>query len=280
VGAGDHLDKVDTRIRRLKELMRLVIADLPYHLPKDRVKDLVTYAVARLNIRSTKALNGEKSPRVRLTGFRPDFKQEFGLAFGDYAEAFDPKAGEKSNDVTVPRTEPCIALYPSANKNGSWVFFNLKTKTYVGRTQWTKLPTNKLVILVMNELAGANGIKLADLGVEPEPEREAQDCNHAVTVQVHEPIRAEREMTNEEAKISLEEIQLDDVPDLVDRGDDDSVSESGDDDDDLRQTDSDSDPNDDERFEEEIDEMDRWGEELETDDTGSLAPHDMGTVQV
>jgi len=69
VGAGDHLDKVDTRIHRLKELMRSVIADLPYHLPRERVKDLVTYAVARLNIRSTKALYGEASPRVRLTGF-------------------------------------------------------------------------------------------------------------------------------------------------------------------------------------------------------------------
>jgi len=183
--------------------------------------------------------------------------------------------------VTVPRTEPCIALYPSANKNGSWVFYNLKTKTYVRRTQWTKLPTNKLVISVMNDLLGANGIRLADLGSEPEPERVAQDCDRAATVQTHEPIRAVGEMTNEEAEISLEEMHLDDVPDLVDRGDDDSVSESGDDDDDdLSETDSDSDPNDNERFQEEIEEIEGRGEELETDDTGSSAPNDLGRVQV
>ena len=105
-GAGDHLDKKDVRIRRKKELIRAVIADLPYTLPRDRMKNLVVYALSRLNIRSTKALNNEASPRVRLTGFKPDFKHEFGLAFGDYAEVFNPKAAEKSNDVTVPRTEP------------------------------------------------------------------------------------------------------------------------------------------------------------------------------
>jgi len=113
-GAGDHLDKIDIRIRRIKELVRAVIADLPYALPR---------------------------------------------AFGDYAEVYNPKAAEKSNDVTVPRTEPCIALYPSANQNGSWVFFNLITKTYVRRSQWTKLPTSRLVIQVMNDLAGTGGIK-------------------------------------------------------------------------------------------------------------------------
>jgi hypothetical protein len=115
-GAGDHLDKIDTKIRHLKELMRSMIADLSYKLPKDRMKDLVTYAVSRMNIRSTKALNNEASPRVRLTGFKPDFNHEFGLAFGDYEEEYDPKSSDKSNDVTMPWTEPCIALYPSAIK--------------------------------------------------------------------------------------------------------------------------------------------------------------------
>jgi hypothetical protein len=116
--AGDHLDKIDTKIRRLKELMRCVVADLPYSLPRDRVKDLVTYGVSRLNLRSTKALNDEASSRVHLTGIRPEFKQEFGLAFGDYAEVYDPKSTLKSNNINMPRTEPCIALYPSSNKNG------------------------------------------------------------------------------------------------------------------------------------------------------------------
>jgi hypothetical protein len=49
--------------------------DLPYSLPKDRVKDHVTYGVSRLNLQSTKALNDEVSPRVHLTGVRPEFNK-------------------------------------------------------------------------------------------------------------------------------------------------------------------------------------------------------------
>ena len=49
VGAGDHLNKVDARIRRLKELMRCVIAGLPYSLPKARCDDLVSYATGCMN---------------------------------------------------------------------------------------------------------------------------------------------------------------------------------------------------------------------------------------
>jgi hypothetical protein len=131
-GAGDHLDKVDIKIRRLKELMRSVLADLPYSLPKERVKDLVTYGVSRLNNRSTSALNDQASPRVRLTGVVPDFQQEFGLAFGDYAEVYDPKSSKRSNDVKVPRTEPCIALYPSAPE---WIVDFLQFKYQLLRTQ-------------------------------------------------------------------------------------------------------------------------------------------------
>jgi hypothetical protein len=268
VGAGDHLDKVDTRIRRLKELMRCVVADLPYSLPKDRVKDLVTYGVSRLNLRSTKALNDETCPRVRLTGIRPEFKQEFGLAFGDYAEVYDPKSALESNDIKTSRTEPCIALYPSSNKNGSWIFFNLKTKTYVRRTQWSKLPTNKLVIAIMNEMAGDFKLEFTDQGDPYEPEQEPPGQTPAM----HQPIEADAEMTEEEAVIAFDE-GLQHLPDLVGREqDDDSVSESSNSDDEMSE--SSSDPDDDEQFEAELDEMNRRAEELETDDTGSSEPQD------
>ena len=78
-GTGDHLDKVDSKIRRVKELMRSVIAGLPYKLPQERVKDLVTYAVSRINIKSVSSLLDGDCPRVRFTGVKPDFKSEFGL---------------------------------------------------------------------------------------------------------------------------------------------------------------------------------------------------------
>ena len=54
-GAGDNVPKVDAEIRRIKELYRSVKNTLLWKLPQVMVKDLVAYAVARLNIRKTTA---------------------------------------------------------------------------------------------------------------------------------------------------------------------------------------------------------------------------------
>jgi len=162
-GAGDHLNMIDTKIRQMKEIMRAVIDGLPYKLSRDRVKDLATYAVNRMNLKSTEGLISNESPRVRFTGVKPEFNAEFGVSFGDYVEAYNPRAEAKSNDVTVPRTEPCIALYPSANKNGSWVMYNINSNTYVRRSQWKKLPTSQVIINAMNTLAGERALTKVDL---------------------------------------------------------------------------------------------------------------------
>jgi hypothetical protein len=275
-GAGDHLDKIDIKIRRLKELMRAVLVDLPYLLPKDRLNDLVTYSVSRLNNRSTRALNDATSLRIRLTGFKPDFKQEFGLAFGDYAEVFNPKASERSNDVTVPRTEPCVALYPSANQNGSWVFYNLDTKTYVRRTQWKRLPTNKLVIVTMNELAGTSGVKAADVGIPASAAEEMQVDSPGT----HVPTASLPEMTNEEMAIEFDEAL--DLPELVGReDDDDSVSKSGETgNDDNDSQDDDEDPEDRARFEEELQDMEEQENIFQSDSSGSSVPTDNRRIPV
>jgi len=102
VGAGNHLDKLDTKIRQLKELIRSVIPGLPYKLPTEQVKDLVTYAVSCMNLCSTDGFNTNVCPRVRFTGYRLTYKSELGLSFGDYVELYDPKAHKRSNDVLKP----------------------------------------------------------------------------------------------------------------------------------------------------------------------------------
>jgi len=45
-GANDHFCKVDAKIRRIKETARKVKAGLPWELPGQLFKDLVTYAVS------------------------------------------------------------------------------------------------------------------------------------------------------------------------------------------------------------------------------------------
>jgi hypothetical protein len=69
-GAGDHLSIVDNKIRRIKELMRCVRADLPWPLPANLIPELVAYAVSRLNLRRTTAAMNQVAPRVALTGWR------------------------------------------------------------------------------------------------------------------------------------------------------------------------------------------------------------------
>lgn len=56
-GAKDNVAKIDSKIRRIKELMRSVKNSLPLRLPRLMVKDLVAYAVARINIKCTTAIS-------------------------------------------------------------------------------------------------------------------------------------------------------------------------------------------------------------------------------
>ena len=48
-GAGDHVPKLDTRVRRLKEIVRSVVAGLHFKIPGNLVQDLVPYAVRILS---------------------------------------------------------------------------------------------------------------------------------------------------------------------------------------------------------------------------------------
>lgn len=72
-GAGDHLPKVDIRIRRIKEIIRSVIQDLDWTLPKALLGYLVTYAVNRMNTRRITASTSNLAPRVKLTGRKIEY---------------------------------------------------------------------------------------------------------------------------------------------------------------------------------------------------------------
>jgi hypothetical protein len=203
-GAGDHLDKVDAKIRRIKETIRSILAGLPYALAKNLIKDLVTYVISRMNTRRTTALNDNVCPRVKFTGMKIDYEKEYCLGFGDYVESYYPRAEKASNNVLVERTEPCIALYPSGNMNGSWVLYNLKTNAYVRRTQWTKLPMPESIINKMNVLAGAgSSIKAADI----EETTDADDAEE-IMERMHAPPVVPNVIPMTEAEAGIEDVVL------------------------------------------------------------------------
>jgi hypothetical protein len=224
-GAGDHLNKVDSKIRRIKETARSVVAGLPFRIGKPRAKDLITCAVSRVNLKTTSSLNDCTCPRVRFTGLKPEFKNEFGLSFRDYTKAYNPRAEGMSNDVLTMRTEPCIALYPSANRYGSRIMLNLSSNSYVRRTLWKKIPVNQLIISKLNELACVDHITLADIPIdEQENEQIVNECeirSHVV------PEIAQLGMTVDEEAMEHDDPEMPDLCDGMDE--DDSDSESGED---------------------------------------------------
>jgi hypothetical protein len=147
-GANDHVAKVDAKIRRIKETARKVKAGLPWELPGQLFKDLVTYAVSRMNIRRTTALSENVCPRVLFMGMPIDYKKELLLAYGDYVEAHK---GTTNN--MAERSAACIALYPAANSTGSWVLWKIETRCKVRRRNVVKLVTMDAFITAMNAIA-------------------------------------------------------------------------------------------------------------------------------
>jgi len=142
-------------------MTRAVLNGLDYKLPLTFVNQLITFC-----------LTGNWCPRVRMTGRKVDFKREYALTFRDYVEARNPQVVSNSME---PRTEPCIALYPTLNVNGSWKMYNMVKSRLVSRSQFIKVKhTPESIINSMNNMALNKGIvKASDIdgqdGVELEP---------------------------------------------------------------------------------------------------------------
>ena len=156
-GAGDHVGRVENRIKTIKEKLRTLINRLPFELPEALMSDAVTYVVKRLNCETHGASPGYRCPRVALTGTKIDFKREYCAGFGDYVEARDPAA--KSNSVDSPRTNSCIALWPVGNREGSWSLYTLGTGQHVVRSQFRVIPTPQVVVDRLNQLCNEERTK-------------------------------------------------------------------------------------------------------------------------
>jgi hypothetical protein len=218
-GAKDNVAKVDAKIRRIKELYRSVKESLPWTIPKSLVRDLVAYAVSRLNIRHTTAINLNVCPTVLFSGVKVNYKKELELGFGDYAEVYDG-----TDNTATSRSVPCIALYPCHNSTGSWEFMNLKTKKRIRRSQWTKMVTTENIIDIMNffEDEKENPLATVQLPLEEEPHA----LQPVLDVETPEPPQEEVQVQQ------LIPEEQEDSDDLVDAPNEDSDSEDEDDDDD------------------------------------------------
>jgi len=220
-GAGDYVPKVDIQFWRIKEMVRGIKATLPWKLPPVLLKDLVAFAVSRINIKCSTAVSQSVCARVRFTGIKPDYRKELSLGFGNYCEVYDG-----TDNTSRSRTVPCIALYLCCNYTGSWAFYNLITKTRIRQTHWKKMVTTPEFAEKMNAL----DTKVAT--VEPVGEKgDTVDKNNENVSEndegeIGEPSGMPVEDHVERPKVAEERDK--EVPDLIDQEEDDSDDEADD----------------------------------------------------
>jgi hypothetical protein len=159
-GAADYVPKADIKIRRIKEIYRAVKNGLPWKLPVNLVKYLVSYVVGRINIRRTTLLSTNMSPYRLFTGTKINYKKSLSLGFGDYCKVFN------GIDNTSRRTLPCIALHPCNNLTGSWQFLNITSGMMIRRSNWRRMVMTQAVMDQMNAMQSAP-IQEELPGVEP-----------------------------------------------------------------------------------------------------------------
>jgi len=152
-----------------------------------------------------------------MTGRKVDFKREYALTFREYVEARDPKVVSNS---MAPRTEPCIALYPTLNANGSWKLYNLGTNKLVSRSRFVKMKcTPENIIQAMNTRALKGMVKASDIDqADPVDIEEIADepvlVTHAPDPNVVEIIQHEDDDDDPEGLVEQEEV--DEVVAVVD----------------------------------------------------------------
>jgi hypothetical protein len=148
VGPNTHVHIAERYIRTIKDRCRAVIHSVPWHVPRNFIKYIVSFVVIRLN-NMAKASIGPVSPFEKFIGRKINFLKEIRVGFGDYVHI---KTKSKSNSMEE-RTRGCIALMPLNTLSGTHLFFSLDKGTIIRADSWVALPTPDIVIRHMDRYA-------------------------------------------------------------------------------------------------------------------------------
>ena len=149
--AGQHVPLVERKIRQIKERVRSILTTLPYNINHTLMKYLIYFVVSRINMVPTSTSSSFTSPREKFLDRKVTYTTDLRTSFGEYVQSTVPNTGGRKNDVHKPRTEGCIALYPSGNAQGSIYKYNLSTNAVVLQDRWISLPIPDLVINHLNK---------------------------------------------------------------------------------------------------------------------------------
>ena len=76
------------------------------------------------------------------------------LTFGEYVKVYNVSSVTNTNEE---RTTSAVALYPSGNLQGGWMFFLLNTDRVLHRHQWKRLPINNQITNRIYNMATKEG---------------------------------------------------------------------------------------------------------------------------
>jgi hypothetical protein len=146
----EHVPEVERFIRTLKERTRCVYNTLPFtSMPPRLLIEMVYGSNFWLNcFPYPGGISDVLSPRAIVTGMSIDFLRHCQLEFGTYVQVH-----EAHDNTMVTRTTGAIALRPTGNTQGGYMFYSLTTGRCLSRNRWTMLPMPTDVIDRVNKLS-------------------------------------------------------------------------------------------------------------------------------
>ena len=151
-GADEHIQPIERKIRQIKELVRCVSNMLHFNLYEVLLDWLIKYAVSRIILLPTRNSEEYISPREKIYGKIIDVDKELKHGFGDFVHVHP----DRVDNTNRARGHVGIALMPSGNATGSWVYYLLHNGETVIRGKVTNLPMSDDIIIHLNNLAKRN----------------------------------------------------------------------------------------------------------------------------
>ena len=146
---NEHVDRIERRIRMIKERTRCYWVDLPYKKAPRIMVDENLYDINEwINAYPSKhGISRKYSPSALIQGKGPVDVSTLRVTFGAYCEVFIG-----SDNTNKERTASCIALRP-CNNQGGYYFLNLETGKKIHGYDWTEIAISERIIDMVHNLA-------------------------------------------------------------------------------------------------------------------------------
>lgn len=148
-GATEAVQKIERKIRTIKERARCALCTLPYALTSKLVDILLMWATNKVNIVPTRNTQEYQSPREKVYHQKINIATDAKHGFGDYVQVMS----NDTNSSLAERTKGAIALLPTGNSDGSWIYMTLDNGALVRRRRARALPMPDEVKLHLDKMA-------------------------------------------------------------------------------------------------------------------------------